>query len=116
MKNFKICNKFFQAFQEKNMKNISEMIHKSIELKDWELVTQGDRKFLKVIQKIFDSVDSISIIIKNQGIQSDGGIQSVNIFNEIEIHFNNTEKLEIVDIIEIELKSKLIKSIRAYKR
>jgi|TARA_B110000438_G_scaffold35243_1_gene34976 hypothetical protein len=68
MENVKICNKFFQSFQEKN---ICEMIDKSIELKDWEIVTKGDKKFLEEIQKIFDSVDSISIIIKNQGIQSD---------------------------------------------
>jgi hypothetical protein len=116
MENFKICNKFFQSFQEKNIKNICEMIHKSIELKDWEIVTKGDKKFLEGIQKIFDSVDSISIIIKNQGIQSDEGINSVSVFNEIEIYLNNNEKLEVVDIIEIELKTKLIKSIRAYKR
>jgi len=41
-------------------------------------------------------------------------MNSVSVFNEIEL--NNNEKLEVVDIIEIELKTKLIKSIRAYKR
>jgi len=51
MENFKICNKFFQSFQEKNIKNICEMIHKSIELKDWEIVTKGDKKFLKKFKK-----------------------------------------------------------------
>lgn len=43
-------------------------------------------------------------------------MNSVSVFNEIEIYLNNNEKLEVVDIIEIELKTKLIKSIRAYKR
>ena len=69
-----------------------------------------------IISTSYKQKYQIIIIIKNQRIHLDRVSNSVNIFNEIEIHLNDNEKLEVVDIFEIELKKKLIKSIRAYKR
>lgn len=117
MEHIEICNKFYQSFQEKNIKIIRDMVHESVELRDWETIAIGKDQFVRATQKIFDSVKNISILIKNQGIQSNKISNSINIFNEIEINLNDSsEKLDVVDIFEIELKSKLIKSIRAYKK
>lgn len=117
MEYIEICNKFYQSFQEKNIKIIQDLVHESIELRDWETMAIGKDQFVKATQKIFDDVKNISILIKNYGIQSNKILNSINIFYEIEICLNyNSEKLDVVDIFEIELKSKLIKSIRAYKK
>ena len=112
-----ICKQYFLAFQEKNIKKIGEMIHESIELKDWEIMVNGKNNFLDANKKIFDDVTDISIIIKNQGIQDGSSFESIITFNEIEIHLNNNSIiLDVVDIIEFDKKTGLIKSIRAYKK
>ena len=111
-----ICKQYFQAFQEKDIEIIERMVHQSIELRDWELMVSGKDDFIDANKKIFDDVENISIIIKNQGIQSKSTSESVIVFNEIEIHLNNNSIiLEVIDVIEFEVKTGLIKSIRAYK-
>ena len=111
-----VCKQYFQAFQEKDIEIIERMVHQSIELRDWELMVSGKDDFIDANKKIFDDVENISIIIKNQGIQNQSTSQSVIVFNEIEIHLNNNSIiLEVIDVIEFEVKTGLIKSIRAYK-
>ena len=111
-----VCKQYFQAFQEKDIERIGRMVHQSVELRDWELMVSGKDDFIDANKKIFDDVENISIIIKNQGIQSKSTSESVIVFNEIEIHLNNNSIiLEVIDVIEFELKTGLIKSIRAYK-
>ena len=72
-----ICKQYFLAFQEKNIKKIGEMVHESIELKDWEIIVNGKNNFLDANKKIFDDVTDISIIIKNQGIQDGSSFESI---------------------------------------
>ena len=111
-----VCKQYFQAFQEKDIEIIERMVHESVELKDWELMVSGKDDFINANKKIFADVENISIIIKNQGIQNQSTSQSVIVFNEIEIHLNNNSIiLEVMDVIEFEVKTNLIKSIRAYK-
>jgi len=111
-----ICKQYFQAFQEKNIEIIKQMISESIELKDWELMISGKADFINATKKIFVDIENISIIIKNQGIQNKPVSKSMIIFNEIEIHLNNNSIiLEVMDVIEFDVKTGLIKSIRAYK-
>ena len=111
-----ICKKYFQAFEEKNIEIIKEMVDEFIELKDGELMLSGKDDFINFNKKLFLDVENISIIIKNQGMQNKPASQSVIIFNEIEIHLNNNSiRLEVMDVIEFEVKTGLIKSIRAYK-
>ena len=111
-----ICRGYFQAFQEKDIDRIEQMVHESVELKDWEIMVSGKSDFINANKKIFVDVENISIIVKNQGIQNQSTSQSVIVFNEIEIHLNNNSIiLEVMDVIEFETKTGLIKSIRAYK-
>ena len=110
-----ICKKYFQAFEEKNIKIINEMVDESIVLKDWESMLSGKDDFIN-FKKLFLDVENISIIIKNQGTQNKSISKSVIVFNEIEICLNNNSiRLEVMDVIEFEVKTGLIKSIRAYK-
>ena len=111
-----ICKKYFQAFEEKNIKIINEMVDESIVLKDWESMLSGKDDFINFNKKLFLDVENISIIIKNQGTQNKSISKSVIVFNEIEICLNNNSiRLEVMDVIEFEVKTGLIKSIRAYK-
>ena len=111
-----ICKQYFQAFQGKDIEIIEQMVHESVELKDWEIMVSGKADFINANKKIFADVENISIIVKNQGIQNKSTSQSVIVFNEIEIHLNNNSiLLQVMDVIEVEAKTGLIKSSRAYK-
>ena len=111
-----VCKQYFKAFQEKNITIIKQMVDESIELKDWESMISGKDNFINFNKKLFLDVENISIIIKNQGIQNKPVSQSVIVFNEIEIHLNNNSIiLEVMDVVEFDVKTGLIKSIRAYK-
>lgn len=110
-----ICDKFYEAFQERNLEIINDLIDDNIELMDWDVKVKGRENFLNVHKKIFNKIDDIKIIIKYRAIQKNH--QSSNVFNEIEIRINNnTEKLNVVDIFEIASKTNIITSVRAFKR
>ena len=113
-----VCKQYFQAFQEKDIEIIERMVHQSVELRDWELMVSGKDNFIDANKKIFDDVENISIIIKNQGIQSKSTSESVIVFNEIEIHLNNNSIiLEVIDVIEFEVKMQTIvaTTLQTYK-
>ena len=92
-----ICKQYFQAFQGKDIEIIEQMVHESVELKDWEIMVSGKSDFINANKKIFVDVENISIIVKNQGIQNQSTSQSVIVFNEIEIHLNNNSIILLVD-------------------
>lgn len=111
-----ICNEYFRAFSDKNLDRLSEMFHDEVYLRDWEILANGKEEVLEANKDIFDSVDNIVVIAENQGLEFDGINNTTHVFNEIEIHINNgEERLDVVDIIEIEIKTGLIKSVRAFK-
>jgi len=111
-----ICNEYFRAFSDKNLDRLSEMFHDDVYLRDWEILANGKEEVLDANKNIFDSVDKIEVITENQGLEFNGINDTTEVFNEIEIHINDgEERLVVVDIIEIELKSGLIKSVRAFK-
>ena len=99
-------------------KKISENIGiKQGKILDFHYTANKINQDLKDLEKESDKIfRNISIIVKNQGIQDQSTSQSVIIFNEIEIHLNNNSiLLQVMDVIEFEAKTGLIKSIRAYK-
>ena len=111
-----ICNEYFRAFSDKNLDRLSEMFHDDVYLRDWEILANGKEEVLDANKNILDSVDNIVVITENQGLEFNGINHTMEVFNEIEIHINDgEEKLDVVDIIEIELKTGLIKSVRAFK-
>jgi len=105
----KACN-YFEAFSNKDLEKLSELYSDNVSLADWEpLFFDGKKQVLYANKTLFDSVQSVNILVKRIGSNDK------NVFAEIDILINNTNQLFVVDILEFDEDLK-IKSIRAYKR
>ncbi len=103
------CN-YFEAFSNKDLKTLSELYSDDVSLADWEpLFFDGKESVLGANKNLFDSVESVNIVVKRIGSNDK------NVFAEIDILINNITQLFVVDILEFNQDNK-IKSIRAYKR
>lgn len=103
------CN-YFEAFSNKDLEKLSQIYSEDVSLADWEpLFFDGKNSVLEANKNLFDSVDSLNIVVKRIGLNDK------NVFAEIDILINNTIQLFVVDILEFD-EFNQIKSIRAYKR
>jgi hypothetical protein len=105
----KACN-YFEAFSNKDLEKLSELYSDDVTLADWEpLFFDGKEQVLSANKNLFDSVQSVNILVKRIGSNDK------NVFAEIDILINSNTQLFVVDILEFDEDNK-IKSIRAYKR
>lgn len=101
---------YFQTFSNKDLENLSKLYSDDVTLSDWEPVFyEGKENVLYANKLLFDSVNSIDIIVKRIGNNSN------TVFAEIDILINDDTQLFVVDILEFDTNNK-IKSIRAYKK
>ena len=85
------------------------MFSDSVSLVDWEVSAYGIEQVLAANQKIFDSVKSLNIVVKN--IAQTGN----TVLAEIQVVIDDTMVINVVDIIEFDLYNKIDK-ISAYKQ
>lgn len=105
----KACN-YFEAFSNKDLDTLTELYSEDVSLADWEpLFFDGKNDVLQANKTLFESVDSLNIVVKRIGSNDK------NVFAEIDISINGTVQVFVVDILEFDEEQK-IKSIRAYKR
>ena len=102
------CNYYFKVFSKKKIDELSELFSDDITLRDWENNASGKTEVLNVNKKIFNNLESISVVPINL-------YQNENkIIAELEIIINGKEKILVVDIISFNNDGK-IKSIKAFK-
>ena len=102
------CNYYFKVFSKKKIDELSELFSDDITLRDWENNASGKSEVLNVNKKIFNNLESISVVPINL-------YQNENkIIAELEIIINGKEKILVVDIISFNNDGK-IKSIKAFK-
>ena len=104
-----IAKKYFKFFSSKDIQNLKNLFAKNISLKDWEIEANGINNVVKANENIFNSVDSIIITPKN--IYQDNFV----LICIIEILINNTEKLNVIDILKFN-ENKEIEEISAFKQ
>jgi ketosteroid isomerase-like protein len=105
----KACN-YFEAFSNKDLDTLTELYSEDVTLADWEpLFFDGKEQVLDANKTLFESVESVNIVVKRIGSNDK------NVFAEIDILINCNTQLFVVDILEFDQDQK-IKSIRAYKR
>ena len=105
----KACD-YFEAFSNKDLEKLSELYSDDVSLADWEpLFFDGKESVLSANKNLFNSVQSVNILVKRIGSNDK------NVFAEIDILINENIQLFVVDILEFDEDNK-IKSIRAYKR
>jgi len=102
--------KYFQNFSNKDIDALSEMFSEDVRLTDWDIAEAGKEKVVAANQKIFDSVESI--VVKPLYFYYDN---EDSFAVEILIVVNETEFLEVVDVIRFNDEG-LIDSIKAYKK
>lgn len=100
---------YFIAFSDKNIDLLECMFSDSVSLVDWENKAYGMEQVLDVNRKLFDTVDTIAIKVKN--------IAQTNntVLAEIQVLVNNDMAIDVVDIIEFNLYNKIDKIV-AYKK
>ena len=101
---------YFQTFSNKDINGLSEMFSDDVRLSDWDIMEFGRKNVLIANQKIFDSVETITVKPINFYFDDDNTAAV-----EILVVVNETEILEVVDVISFN-ENGLIDSIKAYKK
>lgn len=104
---FYISKKYFNYFQNKNIKSLREIFATNISLKDWANRKKGRKEVLKFNSEIFRKFKRIKVKVKDKFY-----VKNFKIICFIEIRLNS-KKLDVIDILEFNKKFE-IKSIRAY--
>lgn len=100
---------YFNHFTEKNLTALHAMFSPDIELIDWDICANGIDKVINENKKIFDSVDSINVLVRHMA-QEDS-----KVFSEIDVIINEDTVIKVVDIITFDTHNKIVK-IQAYKQ
>lgn len=100
---------YFQAFSNKDIDKLEGLFSSEIILKDWEIFAQGKDEVLAANKNIFDSVDSISVDLKELYLD---GLVAVCI---IEIKVNKDEILKVIDVIKFNDQMEIVE-VSAYKQ
>ena len=105
----KITLNYFKEFSEKNISSLEKYFAKDIVLKDWEIAEFGIDSVIKANNNIFNNVDNIFVEPLNLYREDN------TVISELKIVINNSEILNVLELIEFN-EDKKIKRIFAYKR
>lgn len=103
-----LVKNYQEAFNNQDIDRLRNLFDSNILLKDWERSVQGIENVIKENQKIFDSVKSLKCLTVKEYYQENTAICV------LKINIDDTETIDVVDIIEFNDDSK-ITSITAYK-
>jgi hypothetical protein len=104
-----ISKQYFLNFQEKNLDALSNMFDEEIFLKDWNILAEGKDSVLSANSDIFNSIDEIKVDVINLYATSN------TVVAQLLIYADDEQPLPVVDIIEYDPNTFLIKSITAYR-
>ena len=102
-----IVDRYFSAWNERDLGALRNLFDKDIVLKDWDVHEVGIENVLQANTNIFKAfplakIDIISIATNSKKIMC-----------EIKVVLNERESIDVVDILNIE--NNLIKDIKAFK-
>ena len=104
----KISQKYFKYFSSKDLDLIGSMLSSKVILKDWDVYAEGKENVLSATKNIFDSVETIKVVVK------DIYREEQTIIAKLDILINDKEMIKVVDIIQFDKSNKII-NIRAFK-
>lgn len=102
--------RYFKAFGDKDLDELSKLYAANMYLRDWEGTYVGAMVVLDANKMLFDNVDALAVRIL--ALHCDEDAQTIAA--EIEIMLPDSDPLLVVDVIEFNSDG-LISSIRAYK-
>jgi len=104
---------YFAAFSAKDTDALKNMFATGVTLNDWNISVTGKNNVASEVQKIFDSVDTISVTPIAKYEMNDLSF-AVRITIEVNSNESYRQTLDVIDVITFN-ESGLIKSIAAYK-
>lgn len=104
---------YFAAFSAKDTAALKNMFATGVTLNDWNVSVSGKNNVAAEVQKIFDSVDTITVTPIATYEMND---LSFAVKIAIQVHSNESyeQTLDVIDVITFN-ESGLIKSVAAYK-
>jgi len=100
--------KYFEYFSNKDLQNLSNLFDNEVSLTDWDIKAVGKVDVINANKNIFNSVNTINVDV----IET---FKKGNKFScQLVITINDTETIEVVDVIEFNKNNKII-SVKAYK-
>jgi len=102
------AKKYFSLFEKKDLQSLKTMFDQDVTLRDWLVYGAGTEAVLQINQELFESVDKITVDVKE--IYESG----LTIVAELMIFIDNEPAIPVVDIIKFG-KDKKIQSIVAYR-
>ena len=103
-----IARNYFKSFENMNIDELSEMFGEHISLKDWNIEAHGKQLVLEANQNIFNSVNTLNVLVDNLYISGQTAIA------QLSICVDGEPPLPVVDIIHFD-ESNRINSIIAYR-
>ncbi len=100
---------YFELFSRKDLEGVSRKFSDDIFVQDWDIYAQGKEKVIEVNKGIFDSVDTVSVNMR-EFYQQD--LVTICL---IDVEINGQEIRRVIDIIKFN-ENYEIKEISAYKQ
>jgi len=104
-----ILKSYFKHFSNKDIIALEQLFSESVKLNDWEISAIGKKEVVEANKKIFNSVDTINVELRELYIDE------FTATCLIEILINKKEKLKVIDLIKFNKDNK-ITYISAYKQ
>ncbi len=103
-----LTRKFLAAYEAKDIAAIAEMFHPDVVLRDWNSGVSGHAAAVAEFTKNFQQAESLKIVIKRIYLAE------LSAAAELEITVNQTELLNVVDVLSFNEEGKF-RSIGAYR-
>ena len=108
-----MINRYFDAFESKDLDTISDMLADDVVLKDWNIQKKGKNEVVDAYRMIFDGVEEIKVDVRDT--LQNNKVYIVVFFLDLKVSKTNTLKLKVCDIITTDLEDKII-SVDAYRQ
>ena len=109
--NIDTIKKYFVNFENKNIEGLKRLFSDDVILADWNISAKGLPEVIDANINIFNSISSIKIIQNSTYCNEN----NKKFACDISIVINESETLDVVDLIEFNNNGK-IKAIKAYKK
>jgi len=104
-----LIKQYFENFSNKRIDLLEQMFSQDVELTDWEISAKGISQVVAANQKIFDSVETITVDV---GVLAE---TDETVFAQISVIVNSSVTIKVIDVITFDQEGKISK-VSAYKQ
>jgi steroid delta-isomerase len=109
MNKITLIKEYFENFSNKRIDLLEQIFSQDVELTDWEISAKGIGQVVAANQKIFDSVETITVNVELLA-ETDN-----TVFAQISVIINSSDIIKVIDMITFDQEGKISK-VSAYKQ